>query len=107
MIKRNTRFEVRLARSELQDLDRKARKAGLTRGAFLRAAIAGTRVYEAPPADVPDLIQAVRRVGEQLEQIMQLPGAKSLLDISELKAALEENRRTEKLIVSAYGALWR
>lgn len=63
MKKRNCRFEVRFTKDELSDLTKKARKARLTNAAFIRRAVCGAEVREAPPADVPALIQEVRRVG--------------------------------------------
>ena len=56
MKKRNCRFEVRFTKDELSDLTRKARKARLTNAAFIRRAVCGAEVKEAPPADVPQLI---------------------------------------------------
>ena len=57
---------------------------------------------EAPPADVPVLIQEVRRVGNNLNQIMKRANALGLLDVPQLRKALDENRVVEKLIVDAY-----
>ena len=62
MKKRNCRFEVRFTKDELSDLTKKARKARLTNAAFIRCAVCGAEVREAPPADVPLLIGEVRRV---------------------------------------------
>ena len=107
VMKKTCRFELRMTRDEMQDLTKKARKAGLTKGAFLRAAIAGKRIYEAPSADVPTLIMEVRRVGYNIDQILKLANARGLLDVPRLREALEENRRVEKLIASAYGMGWQ
>ena len=63
MKKRNCRFEVRFTKDELSDLTRKARKVRLTNAAFIRRAVCGAEVKEAPPADVPLLIGEVRHVG--------------------------------------------
>ena len=71
MKKRNCRFEIRFTKDELSDLTKKARKARLTNAAFIRCAVRGTAVKEAPPADVPVLIREVRRVGDSLNQIMK------------------------------------
>ena len=53
MATRNCRFELRLTKDEFTDLTKKARKAGLTTAAFVRLAVAGKDILEAPPADVP------------------------------------------------------
>ena len=59
-------------------------------------------VKEAPPADVPVLIREVRRVGNTLNQIMKRANALGLMDVPQLRKALDENRVVEKLIVDAY-----
>ena len=93
---RNSRFEMRLTKSEFTDLTRKARKA-----------VAGTEVKEAPPADVPVLIMEVRKVGSSLNQILKIAEAKRLMDASEIRIALAENRAVEKMISKAYGGAWQ
>ncbi len=102
MKKRNCRFEIRFTKDELSDLTKKARKARLTNAAFIRYAVRGTAVKEAPPADVPVLIREVRRVGDSLNQIMKRANAIGLLDVPQLRKALEDNRTVEKLIVDTY-----
>ena len=57
MRKRNCRFEVCFTKDELSDLTKKARKARLSTGAFVRRAVRDLEVKEAPPADVPILIR--------------------------------------------------
>ena len=102
MKKRNCRFEVRFTKDELSDLTKKARKARLTNATFIRRAVCGAEVREAPPADVPALIQEVRRVGNNLNQIMKRANALGLLDVPQLRKALEDNRAVEKLIADTY-----
>lgn len=101
MKKRNCRFEVRFTKDELSDLTKKARKARLTNAAFIRRAVCGAEVRRLP-ADVPALIQEVRRVGNNLNQIMKRANALGLLDVPQLRKALEDNRAVEKLIADTY-----
>ena len=103
MAKRNCRFEVRLTKDEYYELTKKARKAGLSTGAFVRMAVAGQKVVEAPGADVPILIREVRRVGYNIDQILKIANAGGLLQVPDLKKALEETRAVEKVIANAYG----
>ncbi len=103
MAKRNCRFEVRLTKDEYYDLTKKARRAGLTTGAFVRMAVAGQEVHEAPSVDVPILIREVRRVGSNIDQILKIANGKGLLEVPDLRKALEENRTVEKMIANAYG----
>ena len=102
MRKRNCRVEVCFTKDELYDLTKKARKAHLSIGGFIRHAVRGIEVKEAPPADVPMLIREVRRVGYNIDQILKLANAKGLLDVPRLRKALDENRAVEKLISDTY-----
>ena len=107
MAPRNCRFELRLTKEEYSDLTRKARKAGLSTAAFIRMAIAGKEVMEAPPADVPLLICEVRRVGYNIDQILKVAYTKGFVDMPELRKALADNRAVEKMISQAYGVPWQ
>ena len=95
-------MEVCFTKDELYDLTKKARKAHLSIGGFIRHAVRGIEVKEAPPADVPMLIREVRRVGYNIDQILKLANAKGLLDVPQLRKALDENRAVEKLISDTY-----
>ena len=72
------------------------------RGLLHLRAVQDTAVKEAPPTDVPVLIREVRRVGNTLNQIMKRANALGLMDVPQLRKALDENRVVEKLIVDAY-----
>ena len=102
MRKRNCRVEVCFTKDELYDLTKKARKAHLSIGGFIRRTVRGIEVKEAPSADVPMLIREVRRVGYNIDQILKLANAKGLLDVPQLRKALDENRAVEKLISDTY-----
>ena len=99
VLKRTLEMKVRFTKTELDALTKKSRKSGLS---FCRRVLNGTEVKEAPPADVPVLIQEVRRVGNNLNQIMKRANALGLLDVPQLRKALEDNRAVEKLIADTY-----
>ena len=100
---RNCRLGVRLTKNEYSEITKKARKAGLTVGALVRLAVEGQPIMEAPPVDVPILIREVRRVGSNIDQILKIANAKGIVEVPELRRALEENRKVEKMISDAYG----
>ena len=102
MRNRNHRVEIYFTKNELETPTKKGRRAGLSREGFCRRVLTGTEVKEAPPADVPVLIREVRRVGNTLNQIMKRANALGLMDVPQLRKALDENRVVEKLIVDAY-----
>lgn len=80
----------------------KAQKAHLSAGGFIRRAVKGLEVKEAPSADVPILIREIRRVGYNIEQILKIANVKGMLDVPQLRKALEDNRAAEKMIVDSY-----
>lgn len=102
MRKRNCRVEVCFTKDELYALSKKAKKAGMSVGGFIRRCVSGKEVKEAPPADVPALIREVRRVGYNIDQLLVIARAKNWMIAKDLEKALERNRAVEKLIMNAY-----
>ena len=101
-MRRTLEMKIRFTRAELDALTKKSRSAGLSRVGYCRRILNGAGVKEAPPADVPMLIREVRRVGYNIDQILKLANAKGLLDVPQLRKALDENRAVEKLISDTY-----
>ena len=102
MTTRTCRFELRLSKAELNDLTKKARKARMTNAGFIRRAIREQEVKEAPPVDVPILIREVRRVGYNIDQVLKIARAQDLVDVPQLRKALEENRALVRKITNVY-----
>lgn len=102
MRKRNCRVEIYFTKGELDALTKKVRKSGLSREGYCRRVLNESEVKSAPPADVPMLIREVRRVGHNIDQILKIANAQGLLDVPKLRAALDDNRTVEKLIVESY-----
>ena len=95
-------MKVRFTREEMDALTEKTRQSGLSREGYCRRTLNGSVVKETPPADVPLLIREVRRVGCNIEQLLRRANSIDLLDVPQLRRALERNRAVEKLIVDAY-----
>ena len=93
---------LRFTKSEMDTLTNKSRKAGLSREGYCRRILNGAEVKEAPPVEVPVLIREVRRVGYNIDQILKRANSIGLLDVPQLRKALEDNRAVEKLIVDTY-----
>ena len=102
MRKRNCRVVVYFSKDELDALTKKIRKSHLSREGFIRAAVADKEIKDGPTADVPALIQEVRRVGSNLNQILKRANSIGLLDVPQLRKDLTDLRTVEKLIVNAY-----
>ena len=102
MRKRNCRVEIYFTKTELEALTKKVRKAGLSREGYCRRILNGAEVKENPPAELPLLIREVRRVGYNIDQLLTRANSIGLLDVPQLRKALEDNRAVEKLIVDTY-----
>jgi len=59
-------------------------------------------IKEAPHADVPLLIREVKRVGNNINQLLFLANSKGFFDKAALTNALKELREVDKLIFDAY-----
>ena len=102
MRKRNCRVVVYFSKDELDALTKKVRKSHLSREGFIRAALADKEIKDGPTADVPVLIQEVRRVGSNLNQILKQANSIGLLDVPQLRKDVAALRTVEKLIVDSY-----
>ncbi len=102
MRSRTNQIIIRLSDEELADLNEKVSRVRGSRERFIRQCINGAVIREAPSVDVPKLIQEVRRVGSSLNQILRIANSLGLLEVPQLRKALERNREVEVRIVDAY-----
>ena len=99
---RNCRLEVRLSKSEMNEVSKKARKAGLSNSSFVRRALKETQVKEAPPADLHILIMEIRRVGANIDQILKKVNGLGFVDVPMLRRELANLAEVEKTIINTY-----
>ena len=74
----------------------------LSRESFIRDAIRGVQIREAPPADFPHLIREIRRVGINIDHILMIANARGLLDVPQLRKAMADLREVEAMVISTY-----
>ena len=98
MRKRNCRVEVCFTKDELSALSKKAKKSGMSIGGFIRHAVSGMEIKEAPPAEYYDMIRELRRVGSNINQVLKKANAAGLLDVPMLRKALDDYKKTEKML---------
>ena len=101
-MKRTCAITLRFHRSELEALTQKARKANMSRESYCRAVLNGSEVKEGPNADVAQLINQVRRVGYNIDQILKIANGQGLVDVPQLRKALEETHQVAQQIIKAY-----
>ncbi len=83
-------------------LAKKAKKCGMSIGGFIRHSVADKQVKEAPPADVPMLLRAMRQAGYNLDQTLKRFNATNVPDMPQFRKGLEEIRAATKLVGDAY-----
>ena len=99
---RNHRVVFYLNDREFKAFEEKAKRSSRSREAFIRKAIEDVQIKELPPADLHKLIWEIRRVGNNIDQILMIANSKGILNIPDLRKAIDDLRETEKLIVSQY-----
>ena len=93
---------MRFTKDELAVLTKKARKARMTNAAFIRNALSGTEVKEAPDVDVMLLLREMRCVGYNVDQTLKRMNSTGVLDMPEFRKNLEALRAATKMVEDAY-----
>ena len=102
MRKRNHRIVFYLNDAEFEILESKVKQTSLSREGFIRNLISNVHIQEKPPADIHKLIWEIRRVGNNIDQILAIANARGMLDVPHLRKAMADLRETEKLIADTY-----
>ena len=102
MRKRNCRVEVCFTKDELTVLSKKAKKAQMSREGYCRAVLNGATVKEAPSADIPLLLRAMRQAGYNLDQTLKRFNSTNVPDMPQFRKGLEEIRAATKMVSDAY-----
>ena len=71
MRKRNVAILFRLNKKEAEALDKKVKRSGLNREAYLRQLISGVVPRDAPPPDYYSMMRELHKIGNNLNQIAQ------------------------------------
>ena len=99
---RNHRVVFYLNDKEFEAFEEKAKRSSRSRESFIRRAIQEVQIKELPPDDLHKLIWEIRRVGNNIDQILMIANSKGILNIPDLRKAIDDLREAEKLIVSQY-----
>ena len=100
MIKRNVEIKVRLSRKEAETLNKRVKKSGISREAYIRHLIEGGVPREAPPPDYYAMMREIYAIGKNLNQIAQKAHVLNVMDAQRYDA---EVRKLE----AATTSLWR
>ena len=81
MRKRNVAILFRLNKKEAEALDKKVKKSGLNREAYLRQLISGVVPKDAPPPDYYSMMRELHKIGNNLNQIAQKAYVLNVVDV--------------------------
>ncbi|MGC4019972.1 MAG: plasmid mobilization relaxosome protein MobC [Muricomes sp.] len=95
MRKRNVPILFRLNRKEAEGLDKKVKKSGLNREAYLRQLIDGVVPRDAPPPDYYAMMRELHKIGNNLNQIAQKAHILNVIDVQRYD---KEMRQFEKIV---------
>ena len=101
MRKRNVAILFRLNRKEAEALDKKVKKSGLSREAYLRHLISGVIPRDAPPPDYYSMMRELHRIGNNLNQIAQKAHILNVLDVQRYDRDMRMFEDTVKKITEA------
>lgn len=79
--KRNVAILFRLNKKEAEALDKKVKKSGLNREAYLRQLISGVVPRDAPPPDYYSMMRELHKIGNNLNQIAQKAHVLNVIDV--------------------------
>lgn len=90
MRKRNIHIQVWLDRKEAEALDKKVRRSGLSREAYLRHLINGVVPQDAPPSDYFSMMRELHGIGKNLNQIAQKAHVLNVVDVQRYDTAARQ-----------------
>lgn len=89
----------KLNRKEAEALDKKVKKSGISREAYLRHLITGVVPKDAPPPDYYSMMRELHKVGNNLNQIAQKAHTLNVIDVKRYDEAVREYEAVVKLIM--------
>ena len=107
MAKRGIHINTWVTEEDREIIRKKAQQAGLSCSRYIRLAALGAEIRQVPPADVPVLINEVRKVGTSLACLIDRKERYRPEVDKMLREALIENFRTERMIREAYINRWQ
>ena len=101
MRKRNIEILFRLNRKEAEALDKRVKKSGLSREAYLRQLINGLVPRNAPPPDYYSMMRELHQIGNNLNQIAQKAHALNVIDVQRYDQEVRKFRQAVEQITGA------
>ena len=101
MTKRNIEIKIRLNRKEMDLLNKKVKRSGLSRENYLRHLVNGVVPRDEPPPDYYAMMNQLYRIGVNLNQIAFKANALNVIEADKYAQAYAEYEKTVKEITEA------
>lgn len=101
MRKRNIAILFRMNRKEAEALDKRVKKSGLSREAYLRQLINGLVPRNAPPPDYYSMMRELHQIGNNLNQIAQKAHVLNVIDVQRYDREVRKFRQAVEQITEA------
>lgn len=101
MRKRNIHIQFWLDKGEAQSFDKKVKRSGLSREAYLRHLVSGVVPNDAPPPDYYSMMRELHSIGNNLNQIAQKAHILNVLDVQRYDDNVRLFERAVKTITDA------
>lgn len=98
---RNNHIQFWLSDFEARDFNRRVKRSGLSREAYLRQIIRGLVPTEAPPTDYFQMMGELRRIGVNLNQLSARANAAGIVDATQLRSVLAQTEDAIKDVTAA------
>ena len=92
--------------SEVGTLMRKVKESGMSMSRYMRLAALGAEIKQPVPADVPVLINELRKAEAGLDRLLNNEGLDETADKDKTEEVLEKLLQAEQLIREAYTNKW-
>ena len=101
MRNRNIAILFRLNRKEAEALDKRVKKSGLSREAYLRQLINGLVPRNAPPPEYYSMMRELHQIGNNLNQIAQKAHVLNVIDVQRYDQEVRKFRQAVEQITEA------
>ncbi len=102
-VKRKNRIEIRLSDDELNHLNVAVAKTGLSREAYLRLIIQKIVPAEKPYPDLKEIIYQLRKIGNNINQIVSIAYKTGSIDVMKYKKNFEELQKQIQYVLYVNG----
>ena len=99
---RNKEIKVRFTEKELAELDAKVARTYLSRENYIRGVLSGYEIMEAPDVDTRELMNQVRKVGNNLNYLVFLAQCQNFIDVPELRKMANAIWECHRAMMKAY-----